>query len=94
MHWRRPETPKIYAREEGGHKDGGTRNGECDPHRFGFPARCVYYTPKYILENTVGKLVDGKSPKQVENLKILNPSCGSDSFLIEAYQKILEYHRN
>lgn len=45
----------------------------------------VYYTPTYIVdyivENTVGKLVKGKSPKQIEEIRILDPACGSGSFL-------------
>ncbi len=58
----------------------------------------VYYTPKYIVdyivENTVGKLVEGKTPKQVSELKVLDPACGSGSFLIGAYTKLLDYHRD
>ncbi|MFH0860073.1 MAG: N-6 DNA methylase [Candidatus Altiarchaeota archaeon] len=58
----------------------------------------VYYTPKYIVDyivqNTVGRLIEGKSPKQVEKLKVLDPACGSGSFLIGAYQKLLDYHRD
>jgi len=56
----------------------------------------VYYTPKYvvdyIVENTVGKLIEGKTPKQVEKIKICDPACGSGSFLIGAYQYLLEWH--
>jgi adenine-specific DNA-methyltransferase len=56
----------------------------------------VYYTPKwvvsYIVENTVGNLVEGKSPKQIENIHILDPACGSGSFLIEAVDCLFEYH--
>jgi adenine-specific DNA-methyltransferase len=56
----------------------------------------VYYTPEYIVEyivkNTVGKKVKGKSPKQVETLTVLDPACGSGSFLIGAYNFLLEYH--
>jgi len=56
----------------------------------------VYYTPKYIVdyivENTVGKLLNGKTPKQVEKLKICDPACGSGSFLIGAYQYLLNWH--
>ena len=56
----------------------------------------VYYTPKwvvsYIVENTVGKLIEGKSPKQIENLHILDPACGSGSFLIEALDRLFTYH--
>lgn len=56
----------------------------------------VFYTPTYIVDyivrNTVGKLVEGKTPKQAENLKILDPACGSGSFLIGAYQYLLDWH--
>ncbi|MDZ4716732.1 MAG: N-6 DNA methylase, partial [Cytophagales bacterium] len=58
----------------------------------------VYYTPQYIVEyivkNTVGKLVDGKTPKEISKLKIVDPACGSGSFLIGAYQYLLDYHKN
>jgi type I restriction-modification system DNA methylase subunit len=58
----------------------------------------VYYTPSYIVDyivkNTVGKLCEGKTPKQIEKLKILDPACGSGSFLIGAYRYLLDYHRD
>ena len=58
----------------------------------------VYYTPtpvvEYIIRQTVGQLVEGKSPKQVEKIKILDPACGSGSFLIGAYQFLLDWHRD
>ncbi len=58
----------------------------------------VYYTPTYIVDyivkNTVGKLLEGKKPKQVTKLKILDPACGSGSFLIGAYQYLLDWHRD
>lgn len=56
----------------------------------------VYYTPTYIVdyivENTVGKLMEGKSPKETADLHILDPACGSGSFLIAAYQYMLDWH--
>ncbi|MDO9289749.1 MAG: N-6 DNA methylase, partial [Thermodesulfovibrionales bacterium] len=56
----------------------------------------VYYTPKYIVDyivkNTVGKLIEGKTPRQIEKIKILDPACGSGSFLLGAYQYLLDYH--
>ncbi|MDO8684378.1 MAG: N-6 DNA methylase, partial [Armatimonadota bacterium] len=56
----------------------------------------VYYTPTYIVDyivkNTVGKLCDGKTPKQVSKLRILDPACGSGSFLIGAYQCLQDWH--
>jgi len=58
----------------------------------------VYYTPTYIVDyivsNTVGKLVEGKSPKEVDQLKIVDPACGSGSFLLGAYQFLLDWHLN
>lgn len=58
----------------------------------------VYYTPQYIVEyivkNTVGKLVEGKTPEEVSTLKILDPACGSGSFLIGAYQYLLDWHKS
>lgn len=58
----------------------------------------VYYTPTYIVDyivrQTVGKLVEGKTPRQVEKIKVLDPACGSGSFLIGAYQFLLDWHLN
>jgi type I restriction-modification system DNA methylase subunit len=56
----------------------------------------VYYTPKYvvdyIVENTVGKLLEGKTPKEASAITICDPACGSGSFLIGAYQYLLDWH--
>ena len=58
----------------------------------------VYYTPQYIVEyiveNTVGKLIAGKTPEEIAHIKILDPACGSGSFLIGAYSYLLRYHRD
>jgi len=58
----------------------------------------VYYTPTYIVDyivkNTVGKLLEGKSPKQITNIRVLDPACGSGSFLIGAYQYLLNWYRD
>lgn len=68
----------------------------------------VYYTPTYvvqhIVENTVGFHLVGKSPAQVAGsdrrikdaapLRILDPACGSGSFLIQAYQYLLDWYRD
>lgn len=57
----------------------------------------VYYTPQYIVdyivERTVGEKVKGRTPKEVSELKILDPSCGSGSFLLGAYQYLLDWHK-
>ncbi|MBU2605330.1 MAG: N-6 DNA methylase [Alphaproteobacteria bacterium] len=66
----------------------------------------VYYTPKYIVdhmvENTVARLLNGGvsgklkpiSVTQASSIKVLDPACGSGSFLIEAYQYLLDWHRD
>jgi predicted type IV restriction endonuclease len=57
----------------------------------------VYYTPTYIVDyivkNTVGKLLERKTPRQVAKLRILDPACGSGSFLLGAYQYLLDWHQ-
>ncbi|MDE2637703.1 MAG: Eco57I restriction-modification methylase domain-containing protein, partial [Chloroflexota bacterium] len=56
----------------------------------------VYYTPSYIVdyivEHTVGALLKEKTPDQAEKLRILDPACGSGSFLVGAYQYLLDWH--
>lgn len=56
----------------------------------------VYYTPQYIVDyivnNTVGELTQGKTPKEVSKLRIVDPACGSGSFLIGAYNFLLDWH--
>ena len=61
----------------------------------------VYYTPTYIVDyivkQTVGKLLEGKKPGPrgaVSKLKILDPACGSGSFLLGAFQYLLDWHRD
>src|ERR1035441_8692427 len=58
----------------------------------------VYYTPTYvvdyIVQTTVGHLLEGKTSKQAAKLKILDPACGSGSFLIGAYEYLLKWHRD
>ncbi len=59
----------------------------------------VYYTPayivEYIVENTVEKILEGLTPAAAaSDLRILDPACGSGSFLIGEYQKLLDWHRD
>jgi hypothetical protein len=56
----------------------------------------VYYTPRYItdyiVEQTVGRLLEGKTPKEIQKLSILDPACGSGSFLLRAYERVMEHY--
>jgi len=38
--------------------------------------------------------VEGKSPKEVQKLRILDPACGSGSFLLGAFQYLIDWHLN
>ena len=57
----------------------------------------VYYTPEYIVDyivaNTVGEAIKGKTPDEIVNIKILDTACGSGSFLLGAYKYLLNYHK-
>jgi hypothetical protein len=56
----------------------------------------VYYTPvdivQRIVKTTLGPLCKGKSPKQMKGVRVLDPACGSGSFLLAAYQFLLDAH--
>src|SRR6266567_5860924 len=61
----------------------------------------VYYTPtfivNYIVQQTLSKLLEGKKPGlrgSASKIKIVDPACGSGSFLIVAYQYLLDWHRD
>lgn len=63
----------------------------------------VYYTPayvvKYIIASTINPLLEGQSVENISGarasrppLRIVDPSCGSGSFLIEVYQHLLDWY--
>lgn len=58
----------------------------------------IYYTPtfvvEYIVRNTIGKLVEGKTPKEIKTLSIVDPACGSGSFLLGAYKFLANWYRD
>lgn len=67
----------------------------------------IYYTPtyivRYIVESTLAPLLKNRTPKQISGsdkrmkdktpLKVLDPACGSGSFLLEAYRYILNWYQ-
>lgn len=61
----------------------------------------VYYTPTFVVDHivkhTLGNLLEGKKPGvkgSASKLKIIDPACGSGSFLLVAYQYLLDWHRD
>lgn len=58
----------------------------------------IYYTPTYIVDyiikNTLGEILKERSSEEIRNLKILDPACGSGSFLIKAQQSLFDFWKN
>jgi len=59
-------------------------------------AGAVYYTPeyivRYIVENTVARLISGKKPDQIGKMRFADIACGSGSFLLGVFDLLLNYH--
>jgi predicted type IV restriction endonuclease len=69
-------------------------------------AHGVFYTPtyisQYIVSQTLGRLIEGRTPAQISGVdkryksrspvSVLDPACGSGSFLIEAYRYLLNWY--
>jgi type I restriction-modification system DNA methylase subunit len=59
----------------------------------------IYYTPRfivdYIVENTLGKkLMEVKGMADLKKIKILDPACGSGSFLTKTVKTMYEKYRD
>jgi adenine-specific DNA-methyltransferase len=58
----------------------------------------VFYTPAYVVDyivrNTLGKLLEGKTPRQAASLRVLDPACGAGAFLVGVYRHLLDWHRD
>lgn len=54
----------------------------------------IYYTPVYIVDyivrNTLGKLLEKTAVKDIPKIKVLDPACGSGSFLIKAFDVLCD----
>ena len=55
----------------------------------------IYYTPSYIVDyivkNTVGEYIKTHKPEEIRKVRILDPACGSGSFLIRVYKELEDY---
>lgn len=54
----------------------------------------IYYTPSYIVDyivkNTVGEYLQSKTIDEILEVKILDPACGSGSFIVRAFQEFCQ----
>jgi len=61
-------------------------------------SQAIFFTPSYVVDfivnETLGPLLRRTELKDVHKIKVLDPACGSGSFLIAAYSKILEKIEN
>jgi predicted type IV restriction endonuclease len=52
----------------------------------------IYYTPSYIVDyivkNTVGGYIKDKNIDEILDVKIVDPACGSGSFIVRAFQEV------
>lgn len=58
----------------------------------------IYYTPSYvvdfIIENTVGVVLNKcKTVNEIESVKVIDPACGSGSFLIRVFDEFLKHYK-
>jgi hypothetical protein len=50
------------------------------------------FAVEYVVRKTIGELVKGKTPGEASWLRILDPACGSGSFLIGACRFLFDWH--
>ena len=58
----------------------------------------VYYTPKFVVDSiirrVIGPKIQGLAPIDILGVKVLDPACGSGSFLVAALQYLFDYCLN
>lgn len=56
----------------------------------------VYYTPSWVVDRivsaTLGPCLEGRTPRTAGNLRVLDPACGSGSFLLGALDYLISWH--
>lgn len=56
----------------------------------------VFYTPRWVVDHmvasTLDPLLEGRSPKQVAALRLVDPACGSGTFLLGLFDRLIHWH--
>ncbi len=83
----------LEASPAGGGRARASAAGGRERRRLG-----IYYTPahlvSHILDRTLGRKLAGcRTPEDVSRIRVLDPSCGSGSFLTGAFDFFLEWYR-
>jgi adenine-specific DNA-methyltransferase len=75
----------IYEQYLGQIQQGDTKNSKRKQQG-------IYYTPRYVVDfivrNTVFETIKDKSAHEIAKLRILDPACGSGSFLTRAFEAV------
>lgn len=55
----------------------------------------VYYTPQWVVDEivrrTIDPLIQGKGPRDLQKFRVLDPACGSGSFLLGAFSRLIQH---
>jgi hypothetical protein len=55
----------------------------------------VYYTPQWVVDEivrlTIDPLIAGKRPRDLQKFRVLDPACGSGSFLLSAFARLIRH---
>ena len=55
----------------------------------------VYYTPQWVVDEivrlTIDPLIAGKRPRDLQKFRVLDPACGSGSFLLGAFSRLIRH---
>ena len=58
----------------------------------------VYYTPQWVVDEIVRLVIDplikDKAPRQLREFRVLDPACGSGSFLLGAFGRLIQHFEN
>jgi len=88
-----PILGSIYERFLGNTIVTTEKRAEVEPKPEVRKAGGVYYTPEYIVRfivsNTIGKLIADKTPEQILAMKFADIACGSGSFLLGVFDVLL-----
>jgi len=56
----------------------------------------VYYTPRWVVDHMVSAalepLLAGRRPELVAELKVVDPACGSGTFLLGVFDRLIRWH--
>jgi len=88
---------RLYEQSLAGtHRRDGRGDESVESRRESRKSGGVFYTPAHVVrlvvESTVGRLLGGRTIREAESLHILDPACGAGTFLLGAFELLLDWH--